>query len=88
MNTTIDGIEITVGHPAVAPGQIEMRDYYVVTSPSLPDGITVAFYRTLIEWCMATNRPGVGSRIRRFRTSQEARNAAVKYVVNRAKEAL
>lgn len=84
---TIDGIEITIAPPARTADQIEIPGYNVVTSPSLPEGVEVAFYRSLVEFCLTTTRPGAGRRHRRFRTLQEARDAAIKYVVNRVKEA-
>lgn len=84
---TIDGIEITISPPARTADQIEMPGYSIVTSPSLPEGVEVSFYRSLVEWNVSTFRPGKGRRHRRFRSLQEAREAAIKYVVNRAKEA-
>lgn len=84
---TIDGIEITIAPPARTAGKLELPGYTLVTSPSLPDGVTVAFYPSLTRHCLVTFRPGKGRKHRTFRTIQEAREAAVKYVVNRAKEA-
>ena len=85
---TIDGIEITIARPVRTADQIELPGYTIVTSPSLPEGITVAFYPTLTRHCLVTFRPGKGRKHRTFRTLQEAREAAIKYVVNRAKEAV
>lgn len=84
---TIDGIEITIAPPARAADQIEIPGYNVVTSPSLPEGVEVAFYRTLVKWTLSTFRPGKGRRHREHLSLQDARQAAIKYVVNRAKEA-
>lgn len=84
---TIDGIEITIAPPVRTADQIAIPDYNIVTSLSLPEGVEVSFYRSLMEFCLTTARPGAGRRWRRFRTLQEARDAAIKYVVNRAKEA-
>lgn len=85
---TIDGIEITIAPPDLTADQIEMPDYYLVTSLSLPGGYTAAFYRSLTDWNLSTFRPGKSRRHRRFRSLQEAREAAIKYVVNRVKEAV
>lgn len=81
-----DGIEIAIARPASVTGQVQVPDYYVLTSPSLPEGITVAFYRTLVEWCMATHRPDGQWRHRRFKVLDDARQAAIKYVVNQVKK--
>lgn len=84
---TIDGIEITIAPPVRTADQIEIPDYNVVTSPSLPEGVEVSFYRSLVEWNLSTFRPDKGRRHRRCGSLQEAREAAIKYVVSRAKEA-
>lgn len=85
---SIDGIEITIAAPQrTSDQQVWLRDYYAVTSPALPPGVSVAVFQRLRGWTLTTGRPGRGWRNRRLGTFQEARDAAVRYVVNRAKEA-